>query len=185
MIKEETSNEPYRDCVFPVKVVVDYSVRALCMTPYPGHRRGCPKFNSGHPDCPPDAPLVDEFFDMTGDFYVVVNNFDIMQHMNKLEKAHPTWSERQLRCCLYWQATARKQLAEKVRAVLKFDELRGLVAVTCPEAMGVHVTETLERAGVPLEWPPIHFARQVALLGNPLLAHKKLSPNTSHTVADG
>lgn len=157
-----------RDYLFPVEVVIDYGVRALCATPYPGHRHGCPKFNAGHPDCPPDAPLIQNFFDMTSQFYVVVNNFNLKQHMDNLSKNHPHWTDRQLRCCLYWQKSARKQLAEKVREVLSLDRFKGFVAVNCPEAMGVNVTETLQRSGIKLEWPPVHFARQVALMGRPL-----------------
>jgi len=78
---------------------------------------------------------------------------------------HPQWSERQLRCCLYWQTGPRKKLAAKVTAFLV--EHEDYVADFCPEAEGVNVTQTLRLSGINLEWPPRKIARQVAFVGVP------------------
>ena len=150
---------------FKVIPVIDYSVRALCAKPYYLHRRGCPKFGSGHPHCPPFAPLFDKYFDINVSVYAVINEFDMRQHVAKMACRNPTWSQRQLTCSLYWQPSARKQLSNKIDLVLSLDHFRDYHATICPEAMGVNVSKTLINIGIELEWPPINIARQVALIG--------------------
>jgi len=78
-----------------------------------------------------------------------------------MREKHPEWSERQLACCLYWQAGARKQLESEIQKFYR--EHPGLWLVRCPEAMGVDVTGTMRLVGVELEWPPRERALQVAL----------------------
>jgi len=80
---------------------------------------------------------------------------------------HPEWSERQLACCLYWQGTARKQLAERIKEFLKGQD-EHLVVLRCPEATGVNVTATMKTLGIELERPPVIMAYQVALAGSPV-----------------
>lgn len=150
--------------VFPV---LDSRVRGLCVKPYDGHKKGCPNFNDPKHShrCPPGAPLFDTYFDLNQPVYVVLNEFDLAQHVTRMKLRNPTWTDRQLRCVLYWQQTARKQLSEKLEAALAI--LLGYEATWCPEGMGVNVTATLENAGILLEWPPIRIARQVAFLAKP------------------
>lgn len=85
--------------------------------------------------------------------------------MQRMAAKNPSWSDLQLRCVLYWQQTARKQLAVKIETALT--ALPGYEATWCPEGMGVNVTATLEQVGIILEWPPQQIARQVAFLGMP------------------
>lgn len=156
------------DPLLEVTPVLDSRVRGLCARPYEGHRKGCPNFNDpkhAH-RCPPGAPLFGQAFDLSLPVYAVINEFDLASHMARMATRNPTWSERQLRCVLYWQQTARKQLAAKIEQTL--GQLPGYAATWCPEGMGVDVTATLANAGVTLEWPPVHIARQVALLAKPL-----------------
>jgi hypothetical protein len=154
----------YPDFVVKVEPVVDHSVRALCAKPYPLHPRGCPNFFS-RPTCPPAVPCFDRVFDLSKPVYAVVNEFDIGAHVERMRTSHPEWSDRQLRCVLYWQAGARKLLKAKVAEALRL--LPGYKATACPEGMGVNVTETMRRVGVLLEWPPMRFARQIAFLAAP------------------
>ena len=98
--------------------------------------------------------------------YCIYNAFDLAEHVARMRKRHPEWSERQLRCCLYWQSGARKRLREKVDAFCAAHP--GLVAVYCPEANGVDVTATMASLGIQLEWPPVSLAYQVALVGTPV-----------------
>jgi predicted metal-binding protein len=151
--------------VFPlVEVVEEPRFRAVCLWPYPGHLRGCP--NYGHkPGCPPRTPPLDEVLDKRLPRWAVVNTFDLAAHVARLHAVHPTWSDRQLRCCLYWQGTARRQLEDRLTQVLAAHP--GTVPVRCPEALGVNVTATLAQLGVALEWPPITYVRQVAFVGFP------------------
>lgn len=149
--------------VFPV---LDPSVRGMCRSPYPNHPRGCPNFGK-RKSCPPKAPLFSKAYDMAKPVYAVVNEFPLGAHIERMRKAHPNWTDRQLRCCLYWQGTARKRLYDLIGEAMGYMSA-GYRWTTCPEAMGVNVTETLRLAGIILEWPPENIARQVALI-----AHKK------------
>ena len=147
-----------------VQVVVDKGVRALCVKAYAGHAKGCPNFNE-KPGCPPQAPMIEDVLDLSQPVFAIWNFFDMAGHVAKMKAKHPDWSDRQLRCCLYWQAGARKKLKETIRAFLR--EQGRLKVVGCPEACGVNVTETMKSAGIILEWPPVSIAYQVVLAGCP------------------
>jgi predicted metal-binding protein len=148
--------------IIPVEPVIDMSVRALCVKPYPGHKKGCPNYGKKK-GCPPEAPRFDDEYDLTKPIYAIINKFDIASHVSRMRELHPDWSQRQLDCCLYWQPRARNQLLEHIRYFL--GKHPGYRFETCPEAMGVNVTETLKRVGIILEWPPRQWACQVALAG--------------------
>lgn len=148
-----------------VTPVIDYSVRGICVRKYEGHPRGCPNFDCKK-GCPPSAPKFDVYFDMAKPIYAIVTTFDLGGHRERMKLAHPHWSERQLVNCLYWQSGARAALKREVKIWLKEHPL--YEANFCPEALGVNITETLLRIGLTLEWPPRHWARQVALAGVPI-----------------
>lgn len=139
--------------------VIDYAVRGLCVTKYPGHPKGCPNYGKKE-GCPPGAQFYDQHYDLTQPVYAIFNRFDIGAHIAKMRYYHPTWSDRQSRCCLYWQAGARNQLKKHIIAFCHNNP--GYHITTCPEAMGVNVTATMEKAGIILEWPPEIFAYQIA-----------------------
>lgn len=147
-----------------IQPVVNLSVRGLCRKPYPGHPKGCPNWNK-RPACPPQAPLLESVLDLTKPVYCAYNAFDLGAHVSRMQRRHPHWSDRQLRCCLYWQGTARAALRGKVQAFL--EEHPGCIVLYCPEACGVNVTATMASIGIDLEWPPVTVAYQVALLGTP------------------
>lgn len=139
-------------------------VRSLCVRPYPLHPRGCPNFGKKE-GCPPRAPRLPDHFDLSQSCYIIYNVFDFGAHVAKMRETHPEWSDRQLTCCLYWQAGARKKLQH---AILSFHAAHPeCVSTTCPEAMGLDVTATLAALGVDLEWPPKTRAIQVAFAGVP------------------
>jgi len=148
-----------------VKPVVDSKVRELCTRRYPNHPRGCPNFDKKR-GCPPSAPLIGRLLDLESPVYAVYNVFPLGQHVEKMRGRHPGWTERQLRNCLYWQGTARKSLKAEIE---KFEVTRDhggkLVVVMTPEACGVNVTETMKQVGIELEWPPVQYALQIALVG--------------------
>jgi hypothetical protein len=157
-----------------VKPVIDYSARSLCCRPYPGHPKGCPNYGK-KPCCPPGAPLFDQVYDLSQPVYAIWNAFPIGEHAARMRALHPEWSDRQLYCCLYWQGTARKQLAKETLYFPVEFKLRHSSYVrafgfryeitACPEAMGINVTATMAGIGVDLEWPPRVVAYQVALAG--------------------
>lgn len=138
---------------------------ALCVQQYPGHPRGCPNFGK-KAGCPPAAPRLADFFDLSGPCYCIYNVFDLAGHVERMRAAHPTWSWRQLVNCLYWQRGARAQLEREIEIFIG-EDLESFAASLwyierCPEAMGLNVTQTLRNVGVEIEWPPERFALQVA-----------------------
>jgi predicted metal-binding protein len=149
----------------PDQLVLDRSVRGLCVKPYPGHPKGCPNFNH-KAGCPPQAGWWADVYDVSAGAVAIVNEFDIGLHVAAMRKIHPRWSERQLECCLYWQPKARAQLKETIADFRR--RCPGYDVNTCPEAMGVNVTETMKRLGVLLEWPPKQIVRQVAIAAIPI-----------------
>lgn len=142
-----------------VKPVMDYLVRSLCTNPYPNHPRGCPNW-SKRSSCPPAAHLFDDVFDLS-EVFAIWTTFPFGEHVHRMKTAHPDWTERQLSCCLYWQGTARK--LHKIELAKFLKEHPGLKATSCPEAMGVNVTATLNAIGENLEWPPKTKTYQVSL----------------------
>ena len=146
-------------------IVIDKSVRGLCVHPYPNHPKGCPNFGK-RITCPPQVGLINEVFDIGRGFWIVWINFDFKSHCNKMKRKHPNWSQRQKECCLYWQGTANKMLRKAVQDVKYYLEGTGNWKITyCPEAMGVNVTVTMKNIGIELEWPPKNIVRKVALFG--------------------
>lgn len=157
--------------VFPVRPVVDLSVRDLCTRPYPNHPKGCPNWNKKK-GCPPNCPCITQTLDLDKTVWAIYNVFDFGAHVARMRAKHPEWSDRQVECCLYWQGTARKQLRSRVKDFNTLVQMAGLgreiVIVQCPEAQGVNVTQTLLEAGIVLEWPPVIKTHQVVLAGTRL-----------------
>jgi len=151
--------------IIQVKPVIDYSVRNLCFKPYPRHPKGCPNFGK-RDTCPPKALYYDKVYDLTKHVYAIYNVFDFKEYVDKMKSKHPTWSDLQLKCVLYWQGSARKNLKNYIIEFLK--QNKEYKVETCPEAMGVNVTETMKNVGIILEWMPENIAYQIALAGIPL-----------------
>ena len=148
-----------------VELAVDPKVRALCARPYPNHPRGCPQ-PGNCPTCPPRGRLITDVLDLSQPTFVICTEFPLGEHVAKLKAKHPDWTQRQLACCLYWQPKARQNL---LQAIKDFAKLHPSLFITAsPEAMGVNVTETMRRAGVQLEWPPVARTYQVAVAGTRL-----------------
>lgn len=146
-----------------VEPVIDHSVRALCTLPYPGHEDGCPNYGT-RDICPPNAPLFDEYFDITQPIYAVYITFDLAGHVERLRQRHPGWSEAELRDWDHWYVEARDALRAAVADFLQ--EHPKYTVVKCPEAMGVNITETAKKAGIKLEWnQPIKTIHRIALAG--------------------
>ncbi len=142
------------------------SSRSLCTREYKNHKHGCPNYGK-RPDCPPDAPMFDEVFDIKQPIYAIFCTFDLEQHVKKMREKHPQWTEAQLSNVLYWQGTARKHLRDNINSFVANYREEGYYVTTSPEAMGVNVTETLKRAGITLEWPAKEVVYKVAMAGIP------------------
>jgi hypothetical protein len=141
--------------------VDDRAAGPWCTLPYPGHRHGCPNYGK-RPECPPQAPKVREFIDLDRPHWFIVANIDLEDHMRRMKINNPTWSEAQLRCCLYWQRGVRKDLRRWCAEFVM--EHPGTVFTLIPEAMGVNVFRTARRVKVPIMKTPA-MVYKIALVG--------------------
>lgn len=125
-------------------LVIDHSVRDLCTRPYPGHPKGCPYFGK-RPQCPPAAPIVEEFIDITQPHYFLVAKYSLSSEKSNTHAWH----------------SIQSVLTESVN--LYENEHPGTVATLHPSAVGIDVYKTAEAAGITLQLP--HTLCGVALIG--------------------
>lgn len=147
-----------------IPVLLNVPPGDLCQSPYPGHRHGCPNYGK-RDSCPPRAPLfTSEMLDWPGsEIWAIWSVFPFGQHARRMQREHPNWSQRQCKCCLYWQGGARRQLRSEVTKFLAEVQLPVPLVCWTPEARGMNVTATMRQIGIVLEWPPHEVAYQVAL----------------------
>lgn len=136
-------------------------IRNLCAKPYSNHPKGCPNYGQ-RDQCPPKSELFFDKYHKTP-VYLIWTTFYLGEHVQCMKRKHPEWSHRQLYCCRYWQGTARKYHREEIAEFKKI--LPDFGVETCPEAMGINVTDTMAYNHQTLEWPPIIVTYQVSLAG--------------------
>ena len=162
-----------------VRPVIDHSVRAMCALPYPGHDQGCPHYGQRQ-ICPPDAPLFDEFFDLSQPVFAIYISFDLASHVARLRDIHPDWTGEQVQDLWLWNAETKKALQEEI--ALFHQEYPHYTVVECPEAMGVNITETARQVGIELQWQqPISTIYRIALAGRRKLEGNPACPRIPHT----
>jgi hypothetical protein len=149
-----------------VTPAIDLGMRSLCVYPYHNHPKGCPNFGK-KATCPPTVGRFPYEYDNRHDVWALWAEFDLDAHVRRMRKRHPTWTYRQLSCCLYWQGTVRKFLRESIAKWVgeNKEDYPNLAVTTCPEGMGVNVTATMKSIGVELEWPPRQTTRLIYLAG--------------------
>ncbi|MFX0093338.1 MAG: hypothetical protein ACFFBD_16400 [Candidatus Hodarchaeota archaeon] len=145
------------------KLAIDYRAREWCLRAYPGHPQGCPNFGKKQ-TCPPNAPLIEDWLDLTKQHWFVVNRFNFLSHVQRMKEKHPEWSERQCRCVLYWQGSTKKALREFCLTFVR--EHPNMIFSLVPEAMGVHVLRTARLLGIPIRARPNEFVYKIALIGH-------------------
>lgn len=126
-------------------LVIDHSIRELCTRPYPGHPDGCPNFGN-NPECPPAAPVVEEFIDMGKPHYFLVAEYNICENQKKAD----IWN--------VIQSVLKKSIH------MYENELSGCVATLHPSAVGVDVFKTAASVGITLQSTPVCG---IALIGYP------------------
>lgn len=150
------------------ELIIDYGARKWCLLPYPNHPKGCPNYNKSS-ECPPNAPLVGDFVDITKKMWFIVIKFDLSSHVAKMKDRHPYWTDKQARCVLYWQNTVRRRLRD---ACIIFATPKQLVYTLIPEAMGVQVIKSAKKLDIPIKTRPIDTVYKIALIGYPKVAQK-------------
>lgn len=147
------------------KLVIDERVRSWCMMPYPGHPNGCPNYNHSN-TCPPKVPVVSKVFDLEKQHWFIIEEFNLALHAKSMVEKHPGWSDRQSRCCLYWQNGVRKRLREACNSWIRLHAGYGYTLI--PEALGVNVFRTAHRYDIMIRKNPSDIVYKVALVGSVL-----------------
>lgn len=147
------------------KLVISKRTGDWCRLPYPNHPKGCPNFGKNK-WCPPQAPKVDEHFDLSKPLYFIHSEFDFTGHVDRMRGLHPEWSDLQCKCVLYWQGTSRKQMRERVKMAQWHLGIGITASAACPEAMGVNVYATARLSGLNLDRiRDLKVCRHITLLG--------------------
>ena len=144
------------------KLYMDNRCGNWCKLAYPAHPRGCPNYGQRN-YCPPYAPPVDDFFDLNERHWFLITEFDLAAHMEAFQIRHPSWSERRLKCVLYWQNQVRSIQRQQI-AEFRFN-YPGTVFTQLPEAMDTNVLRTLQALKINFETKPQRKVLKVALLG--------------------
>lgn len=139
-------------------VILDSDTRIWCKLSYPNHSRGCPNYGKRE-ICPPQAPLFNDI--VKKPFLLVGVRFNLSEWAKHLKEKYPKWSDKQARCCLYWQNTVRKRLREECEKLSSKNKR----ILYVPEANGVHVFKTCETVGIILERNPKVFVWKIAIIG--------------------
>jgi hypothetical protein len=137
-------------------LVIQEATRDWCLFPYPGHPKGCPNYGK-HKACPPNASMLDEYFDKRRPVSFVVARFDLAEHEKRMMERNSGWSRRQARCVLYWQGSVRSRLKKKVMDYMKrvgYDKWSDR-----PEAMGLNLFRTFYKHGLKLQKDPQDFVK--------------------------
>ena len=135
--------------------------QCMCLKTGGSFRNGCPNYGKKS-GCPP-RKLFDEDYDMSRDIYLIVSNFDLTEHTQRIRTRHPTWTEKAVYNPRYWQATARKLHEREIEAFTK--EHPGYSTERTPEGAGINVDLLCQNHGIELEWPPRKLTRIVSVGG--------------------
>lgn len=121
-----------------------------CRLFYPNHKNGCP---NGYGKCILlEGEQTQKLVDETKPIWIVYGEFNLQEHMEKMKKAHPKWTEIQLRNLLYWQPTSLAILNRRVMKFLDMVQTHKHGHLIClGESDGVNIWRTARKAGVPLE----------------------------------
>lgn len=71
----------------------DSLFRALCLTPYYGHSKGCMNYNHKK-GCPPGT-LINEILDFNQELYVIFTENSVGEFAERMRISHPEWKESQ------------------------------------------------------------------------------------------
>lgn len=158
------------------KLVINHKARDWCKLPYPDHPNGCINYGNS-PDCPPEAPLIEDWLDLDKTHWFIVTKFDrgeFARELNKrrLKEKKSKLTEKQARCCLYWQGTVRKELKRVIKICLTGTPDR--IFTLCPEGMGINVMATARKVKIPIETKPKDIIYKIALVGFPKIKRKTL-----------
>jgi len=151
------------------KLIITPKTREWCKIPYPGHPKGCLEYGR-RPECPPQASLIQDAFDLTKPNFLIAYEFDIQTWAANMSERHRNWSYRQCRCCLYWQGHIRKELRDSCEYLIQ-ELFPDMTYHMTPEAMGLMVIRTARKLGLPILTKPQNIIYKIAFMGYPSQNH--------------
>jgi len=143
------------------------SPRSMCIRPYHNHPKGCPNFGKKE-GCPPNIPMFDQVYDINKPIYLIINEFNLLEHVNNMKKTHPDWSNYQLYNSRYWQGKSIS--VNKKVSYAWINEHSNLVLTNWVENMGVDLVKTLKQSDIDLVFKEkLEIARRISCAGEVLL----------------
>ena len=100
----------------PKTITITEKTVRWCQLPYPGHKKGCPNYNKNE-NCPPNSPNALNIIPDYNKFYLIYAIFNFKKYVHLRRREHPQWSEKQLKCVLYWQSSIKKLLKEIINYI--------------------------------------------------------------------
>lgn len=153
--------------VIPIKkLILTPKTSNWCQLPYYNHPKGCPEYGKKE-ICPPKAPKFEDYFDINASLFIIFNEFNLKNFASGMHEKHPDLSDKQCRCCLYWQKQVRESLRVKTILFEKIWLKDPCYSHTfCPEAMGLNVFATARLSGLKLDKTKnITTDRHIAIVG--------------------
>jgi hypothetical protein len=129
-----------------------------------GTRKECPPKAEFFPDIASldgyrqlDIPMLTDTFvyelvnEHEPTMFLVIEEFNLTSHMEKLRKIHEDWSDKQLACVYYYQPSLNKRLRESAEEFIRAEKPLDPVTLEKPEANGVNLFTTCAYHGVVLK----------------------------------
>lgn len=145
----------------PVEVVCDPQMKAHCLDPYQNHPKGCPNWNHKE-GCPPHVPYFPDIY--SKDVFIAAIRFNFADYLSHKREIHPNWTERALKNPRHWQGHVNSELKNfLIEELPKRQDITGEIIIN-PEALGVNLFKTCEKAGIILEHTPKNFVYKMVLI---------------------
>ena len=171
MSPEKEIDHIEREKIFagPVQVDCDSSMIGHCLDPYPRHPKGCPNWGKKE-GCPPNIRYFPNVYSTS--VHIAAVRFNFADYLELRRQDHPDWTDRALRNPLYWQGHVRHELNQFLFEYLsEHPEITGEIVFN-PEAMGVNLFATCQKAGINLEQTPKNNVYKIALIAQKLTRSK-------------
>jgi len=92
---------------------------------------------------------------------LIATDFDLTDHVKRIGRAHPSWTEKAIYNPRYWQARARRLHEYEIVDFLELNPNHSIER--SPEGSGINVDQLCKSLGIILEWPPRKLTRIVSI----------------------
>ena len=114
--------------------------------------------------CPPNVPMFDQVYDLIKPIYLIISEFNLLEHVENKSRIHPDWSSYQLYNSRYWQGKTIS-INKKV-SYAWINEHPNLVLTNWVENMRVDLIKTLKEVDIDLIFKEkLEVARKISYAG--------------------